>query len=160
MSGPHVLAHMVGLSADFTSTVATVIGAAIAGTGASIATGLLTRPRTKAQANNEDAAADEKRVLADLSMSKEAREWVAQAMQRVTAAERTADAERAKADKEEAKADAAARAARHSQDQLRLACRWADDLSAQVTQLGGHPLPAPAGLEGTTRDDPRPQEPR
>lgn len=79
---------------NVTQAVLTLLLAAITGTGASLVGAYFQRPKTRAEAQQTT-------VAAEVSMSADARAWVAQAMDRVRAAEVRADAAEVKADRAE-----------------------------------------------------------
>jgi hypothetical protein len=112
--------------------ILTLFLAVVAACGASLVTGLLTRPKTKAEA--EGIA-----VTGEVAISGDARAWAKQFAERAA----TADA---RAQRAEDKAEEIERRCDDLENKFGLLVTYTRSLQGEITTLGGHPSPPPTAL--------------
>lgn len=108
------------------------------GAGGSLISGLLSKPKTRAEA-------DQLQTAASVSVSAEAREWARDFATRAERAEQRAEHAEARADLAEERVD-------ELEGNLIECYGYVRQLREQVRQLGKQPPPLPARLEALWRD--------
>lgn len=144
---------------DVNVAAAMALIGALSGAFGSLARSWLARPKTKAEADNLNAAAT-------VSLSAESREWASTFADRADRAERRADQAEHRADEAEHRADQAERRADQAEHRADAAETTADNaqalvvkcygyvrgLHAEIRRLGGTPPSPPSELEALWRD--------
>lgn len=125
---------------DVNLAAAVALVGALSGALGSLARSWLARPKTRAEADNLNAAAT-------VSISADAREWASTFAERADRAERRADQAEHRADQAERRADAAETAADNTQALIVKCYGYVRSLHAEIRDLGGTPPPPPAELE-------------
>lgn len=112
--------------------IVTVIVAVIAACGAALVTGLVTRPKLRAEAGAAEAGGQ-------VAISGDAREWAREFALRATAADQRASQAEAKVADVERRCD-------ELDDKFRALVIYTQRLQREVVHLGGHPIPPPVIL--------------
>lgn len=112
--------------------IVTLIVAVVAACGAAMVTGLLTRPKVKAEAGAAEAGGQ-------VAISGDAREWAREFALRATAADQRAQNAEAKVADVERRCD-------ELDDKFRALVVYTQQLQGEVVRLGGHPPKPPTIL--------------
>lgn len=130
---------------DVNLAAAVALLSAIFGALGSVIRSVLIRPKTRAEADQLNAAAT-------VSISQEAREWAVRFAERADAAERRADAAEHHADAAEHRAEQAEQHTELVEANLIKTYGYARSLRETIVRLGGTPPPPPPELERMWRD--------
>lgn len=112
--------------------IITIIVAVVAACGAAMVTGLMTRPKVRAEAGAAEAGGQ-------VAISGDAREWAREFALRATAADQRAQNAEAKVADVERRCD-------ELDEKFRALVVYTQQLQGEVVRLGGHPAKPPAIL--------------
>lgn len=129
---------------DANAIVAALLAGSLSGVAAALITGVLARPKTRAEADNLNAAAS-------VSVSSDARAWTRIFMERADSAEHRADDAEHKAEEAEHRAQAAEIRADEVESGLIECYGYVRKLHDRLRQLGDTPPPLPPRLEALWR---------
>lgn len=116
--------------------VVAIIIAVIAAVGTSLVTGILARPRTRAEARATDASGE-------VSVSGDAREWARDFAVRADKAEERANVAERRADAASERADLASRRCDDLERKIDLLVDYTGVLQRAITEATGRPAPRP-----------------